>query len=326
MGLPGSLLSSTAPVQESTDARPDVGEVGLDEATAKVPVRDFVVTGGANVPEIRVPRNELLVFRARVALGPLEATAGKVELAARVVPYREGLLVPTDDAPGAQRETAEIEVHAVGQHDFYSLDATILTRHLPKDWPRVSYRQTQAGSENRRRELLVGRKEGVETVSYRKDTTDGAPAGTRIWRKPRSREIPEGAVDMLTAVMLVRTLIQDDLEEMRFPLLDKLHIWEMRLRRGERKRMQTRAGTFDVVEIVLEPEPYPDEDVDEERERKFEGLLGIRGSIHLWVEESSGVPVRIQGDLPAGILELGIDVELERYEGTPESFRPVGSK
>ena len=50
----------------------------------------------------------------------------------------------------------------------------------------------------------------------------------------------------------------------------------------------------------------------------------MRGDIHLWVDGKSGVPVRIQGDIPAGILTLGVDVRLKSSVGTPASFKAVG--
>jgi hypothetical protein len=87
--------------------------------------------------------------------------------------------------------------------------------------------------------------------------------------------------------------------------------------------METAAGTFDVVEIVLEPSAYPGEDLEEEKQEKFEGLFGIHGSIHLWADRTTGIPVRIQGDLPIGPITLGIDVGLKSYEGTPPGFGPV---
>jgi hypothetical protein len=136
--------------------------------------------------------------------------------------------------------------------------------------------------------------------------------------------VPEGTLDMLTAVFQARTLIREKKESLTFPLVDKDRIWKLCLRRGQERRMETTSGTyFDVVEVVLEPEPYPGETVSEKAER-FEGVFGINGTIHLWVEKHTGVAVRIQGDLPVGdVITLGIDVVLDSYSDTPEGFAPV---
>jgi hypothetical protein len=166
-------------------------------------------------------------------------------------------------------------------------------------------------------------REGAFSSSYRKDTRKGAEKGTRIWREPSYREVPEGTVDLLTAVFFARTLIREELDELSFPMIDKRHVWLLTLRRGKEKRIKTKAGTFDVVEAILEPGVYPGEEIDEDKIKRFEGLFGIHGSIRLWVEKHTGVPVRIEGDLPLGLINLGIDIVLESYSGTPAGFVPV---
>ena len=101
-------------------------------------------------------------------------------------------------------------------------------------------------------------------------------------------------------------------------------VWLLELKRGKEQRMDTgKAGVFDVVEVVLEPRPYPGETIGKDKLEKFEGVFGIQGSIHLWVEKRTGVVVRIQGDLPLSVLTLGIDVVLDSYSGTPAGFAPV---
>jgi hypothetical protein len=128
---------------------------------------------------------------------------------------------------------------------------------------------------------------------------------------------------MLSAVMMARTLIREDHETLRFPLIDKDRVWELKLSRGKTQRMKTGAGTFDVVEVVLQPGPYPGEVIEKEKLEKFEGVFGMHGTIHLWVDKRTGIAVRIQGDLPVGPITLGIDVILSGYSGTPSDFAPV---
>jgi Protein of unknown function (DUF3108) len=221
-------------------------------------------------------------------------------------------------------EAASIQLYASGSYFGYGLESTLETRILPQEWPRLLYTSVSVSSQTRRREIMLGKKEGVPTSSYRGDTKKGAPEGIRIWRPAKERSVPEGTHDMLTAVFQARTLIREHKESLSFPLIDKDRLWKLRLRRGEEKRMETTAGTFfDVVEIVLEPEAFPGEEIGDKAER-FEGVFGINGSIHLWVEKKTGVAVRIQGDLPiGGVITLGIDVVLDSFTGTPEDFGPV---
>jgi hypothetical protein len=308
------------------------------------------VERGALLPPIYASRHEVLEYRAYISFGFLETSVGTVTITSDVDPYQESLLLSPprkrgakaaegdraendaaasppgevpEEEPEEAKHTVHFRVHAKGDYSLYSMDARIDTRILPQEWPRYSYRYVHEGTENRRREILLGRREGGWQSSYRKDTRKGAPKGTRIWKEPATREIPEGTLDMLSALFLTRTLVRDDLRVLRFPLIDKKTLWRLRLTKGKRKRMEISAGTFDVVEIILSPSAFPGEEAKEGKKEKFEGLFGIHGSIHLWADHQTGIPVRIQGDLPIGPLSLGIDVVLRKYEGTPSAFQPV---
>jgi len=323
--LAGFLWQGTTPDHQD-DPPPANGDVKVKEA-------GFLVESVAGRPSLVLPRDERLVYRARIKFGPISASVGKATQTCSVDPYRQSILLaqpapPRGDLDGGnpaagEQEAATITIHAKGGYTWYALDSTIESRILPTAWPRVTYRQISEGTEKRRRETKLGLREGESSSSYRKDTRKGAEKGTRIWREPSYRQVPEGTVDLLTAVFFARTLIREKLDELSFPMIDKDRIWLLTLRRGKEKRMETQAGTFDVVEAILEPGVYPGEEIDEDKVKRFEGIFGIHGSIRLWVEKHSGVPVRIEGDLPLGPITLGIDVVLESYAGTPAEFVEV---
>jgi hypothetical protein len=196
------------------------------------------------------------------------------------------------------------------------------SRYLAQQWPSISHQYRQSGSENRRREGLFGLLEGRTQSSYRADTSTGAPDGERIWREAVLRDIPKGTLDMLGAVYLSRVLLLSGEEELVFPLLDRTTLWELTLGLGERKVVEVPAGRFNAVEVILDPKPYEGEP-ESAKKKKFEGLFGIRGSIHLWVDEITGVPVRISGTIPAGPVSIECDIYLEEYTGTPDAFVPI---
>ena len=299
-----------------------------DDDTAKAPLeaaaaRGFIVPRPG--PVLVLPRDETLIYDAQIELGPFSASVGTVTQKSKVEPYQRSLLLNSGSENGeAGLETATVSIRAQGDYTFYEMDSLIETRVLPKEWPQVTYRMISKGTEKRRKEIKLGQHEGSFQASYRKDTSYNAPKGTRIWREPAFREIPEDTVDMLSSIFLARTLIEDKVDTLSFPLIDKLQIWDVKLTRGKEKRMKLPAGTFDVVEIIIQPKPRPGEGVDEKKKKKFKGLFGMRGDIHLWVDGKSGVPVRIQGDIPAGIVTLGVDVKLKSYAGTPSTFKKVG--
>ncbi len=314
--LLASLLALWAPVDEESSTV----ESAVDSAR---PSPEVCIDRGPGGLSLCVPRGEKLVYGVFVDLGVTRVRAGEVTLETGVEPYRESLLMMTPDTSEG-RETAWLRSTAVGEYGMFQMDAVIETRHLPSAWPRVSMLREHKGAERKRRELLIGFLEGKEQSRYRRDTENGAPKGTRIWKEPRLRDVPEHALDMLSAVYLARSLVRENLSVTRFPLVDKYYLWQMKLTRGEHAIQKTPAGTFDAIEVKLKPGPHPDEDeaVRSKQEDKFRGLFGLQGTIQLWTEEKTGVPIRVQGDLPVGFLDLSIDVILESYEGTPAAFRP----
>ena len=51
------------------------------------------------------------------------------------------------------------------------------------------------------------------------------------------------------------------------------------------------------------------------------------GDIVIWVDPATGIPVRVVGQVPLGsMLDIGVDMQLASYTGTPESFVPVGTQ
>jgi hypothetical protein len=302
-------------------------EASFQEASAIVPAAPFRFTAGP--ASVVLPRREVLTYSVSIDVTVFEADVGTVTQTCSVAEQPVPLMLTGAVESGG--EAAAIRLDAVGSYLTYDLESTLETRLLPQDWPRIYYQQQSESNRGlRRREVLVGVRDGVQTSSYRGDTSKGAPPGTRIWRPARERVVPEGTVDMLTAVFMARTLVAEGKDSMSFPLIDTDRLWLLHLRRGAAQRMKTEAGTFDVVEVVLDPEPYPGEKVDEEKAKRFSGVFGIQGSIHLWVDKKTGVAVRIQGTLPIGgddgLIKVGVDVGLRSYSGTPPEFAPLPAR
>ena len=321
-----SATPSDAGVVEAvvTDAGGEAEAIRVVEASLAVAGRaPLRIDRGKDQIALFIPRKEELVYEVNVAWGIIGTALGTVTMSSGVEPYKTSLLVPPksdDEKPG---ESGWFKAHAYGEHLFYTLDATLDARHQPTDWPQIVYRSSQGGSENRRRELLIGKKDGKLTSSYRRDTDKGAPRGTRIWKDPVYRDVPKSVIDMTSAVYLVRTFVTRGLKTTKFPVLDKKELWDMTLSRGEGAQQVTPAGTFDAVEINLIASHYPGE--EERDKKKFEGLFGLHGGIHLWVDRKTGVPVRIQGEIPAGPITLSVDISLASFKGTPTAMKPIAA-
>ena len=267
------------------------------------------------------------MYDVHVEWGVLGAALGTVTMDAAVEPYRESLLLAGPGTNGngegsPPRETGWMRAHAYGETLVYTLDATLEARHQPQEWPHLVYLSSQSGSEERRREILVGKREGRMQSSYRRDTDKGAPRGTRIWKTPVYRDVPADVLDMTSAVYLVRSFVRSGLDKANFPVLDKKELWEIELTLGDKRIQETPAGNFSAVQVLLNARPYPGEPVPEE-DKKFSGLFGIKGTIQLWVERKTGIPVYITGEVPAGPITLDADIRLSGFRGTPRAFQPV---
>ncbi len=331
---------------------PAAGQGAVDDPTAaSAPGLARVATGalrierGAQHLPLLVPPSEKLSFRVEVSVGPIRrANVGRFELSSGVEPYRAGLPVP-GRTPADEGRVGWLRSTAKGGYLGYHVEHEYLVRHLPVDWPRSIFRDTQSGSENRRRELKLGERDGQLESIFRSDRhcsgcdrREHVVAGAfpwqgekhcerckraehRVWRDPETRALPEGTVDMLSAVYLARSLILAGEERVSFPLVDKTRVWDVLLERGRRAVIETRAGSFDAYQVVLSTTlPEGEEPSDSE----FEGLFGIRGSIEIWVHASTGVPVRIAGVVPVGPLKLDAAILLSDYQGTPPAFAPTG--
>ena len=312
------LSGSPAPradVQQQADSAPAPAVV----SSPTVEETYLTVTRGEDLLDLLIPRNETLTFEARLGLGVIEAEVGTVTLSSRVVPYRASLLGGGGGESGG--ETGSITARATGGYTVYELDSTLETRFQPTAWPAMIHRMTQAGTEKRRRETLVGTDAGKPRTTYRSDTRHGAPSGTRIWRPAEEVDAPVGVVDSLGGVFLVRTMLREGVDSVEVPVLDKDRVWNVTISLGESETIETGAGVFQARPVLLETTRR---DVQESDDEEFSGPFGIKGDIRLWVEESTGVPVVIAGTLPAGPLEIDLDIRLTSFEGCPEGFAGPG--
>jgi hypothetical protein len=305
----------------------------------------LILHRGPDLQEVHFPRDEELGYSVTIRLGVLgEHEVGTVTMTSRVSAFFPEDVDPLSVDADHELEQALVSARAVGSYEVYSVDELISTEFLPQSWPKLVHRSVQTGTENRRRELSLGTKDGASTASYRGDghckgceddahfveptffwngryhCKDCNRGEHRVWKQTKLRPVPEGSIDMVTAVMLARTVVQQGKSKSTFLLADRDKMWQVDISRGKRDRRKVGAGNFDMVEVVLSTRP-PEGETG--RDEDFKGLFGLHGNISIWMHPESGVPVEITGMIPVGPLELDVRIELERYRGTPESFRPV---
>jgi hypothetical protein len=297
-------LPAPAPLEEAAEPEPDHGM--------------FAVRYGPEMPELRVPNGEVLEYQASVDLGLGLVKVGKVTLTSGVESFQKRAVIL--GGTKGEEEQAWMRARARGNYVFYSMDTTIESRQLPQQWPRTIYLFKQSGTEHRIRETTTGIKDEGAKLRYRDDTGEGGPAGAVVWSAPVYRDVPENHYDMLSAVYAMRAMILDGGDEATFPVVDKDRVWVVNLKRGGTSVRKTKAGKFQTVQVLLQAEKGPDEPSGGDQ---FKGLFGLSGAIEIYVDEKTGVPVQISGDLPLGFITLGVEIKLRSYSGTPEGFAPI---
>jgi len=333
----GAEQASGSPAAPVAPGLPDP----LGPATAPDGPVPLVISRGEGRVPLVIPRDEKLVFSVSVDLGVLGSPKiGEVAILSKVDPFH---VFGGPESEAQELERGSVTAIAVGQYAFYEVREELSTQIMPQDWPHFIYRKNQTGTENRRRELKVGLKDDVYTASFRSDThcdeckskkhfvsgtwpwqeprhcKDCKRGEHRIWRDPKSAEVTPGSLDMLSATMVARALVAkpEGTAPEQLHVLSKLEVWDVSLTRGERKRQTVKAGKFSTVLISLEAVPPPEE---EEDGKQFSGLFGIHGSISMWFDEATGVPVLIEGSVPAGPISLDVRIELQSYSGAPAGF------
>jgi hypothetical protein len=351
--LMAALVTVAPPGADGSGKAADEGQV-VSTGAASSPIGStpapFRIERGPEHLPLLVPRDEELVYLVTLDLGVLGSPmVGRVTITSKVKPYQPDLMLrnaaSAHDASsgGPEMETAIIEACARGGYAVYDLEETITCTLLPQRWPSMIHRQVQTGSENRKREVMFGWREGVFSSSYRRDRhcrkcdlrahfieprwawqderhcKKCARAEHRVWRNTVFRKAPEESVDMLGGVFLARSMLQLGQERARFPLLAKDVLWKVKIAQGEKRKQTVPAGTFDAVEVELVTEVPAGEPRDDDR-TQFAGLFGIHGTLSIWMHPS-GVPVRIRGQVPIGPINLDVSIKLQSYRGTPSEFR-----
>jgi hypothetical protein len=350
---PAQALSQEAaalPVQPAVAAPTAASSVPVKASAVRTQADDPRLAGllvferGEGLLPVLVARDEELTMNVRVRLGLAGSPRlGTVVMRSKVVPHRGSVLVqrPSSEAKG---ERAELVAEAQGGNSLYHLHEIRKSLLLPQDWPRIKHTSVQTGTESRMRDQEIGRGEQGHFTRFRGDhhcrgcqlqqhfveptwawqdphhCKKCKRAEHRVWREWQERTLPEGAVDMVTAVTLGRSMLLLGEREMSFPLIDSEKLWVLTVRTGRSERIEVDAGSFDATEILLETQPAPGEDAKPE---DFKGLFGIHGTVSIWFDTRTGVPVRISGTVPLGPFTLDARVELASYRGTPAGFAPV---
>lgn len=137
------------------------------------------------------------------------------------------------------------------------------------------------------------------------------------WRSRLDHQFETPYFDLLSAIYLARQVeFSPDAEPLVIPIVNDTRRWDVQVRARNQKRIEVAAGTFDAVELILEP--VPASGLEEDEDAEFKGLFGLNGAIQIWVDRATRRPLLIEGTLPFAFLELHAQVELEKIETVAE--------
>jgi len=316
-----ALLAAGSPLQ-------DQGAEGWVPVSVTPQDIEFSIKRAAGAPPLVIRADEELTYLVEIDIGPFKGLdVGVATFKSRV------------EGEGAA-SVGHFEAAFKASHLGYKLDHKLHSQHTRAGEIVLESSDTQRGSENRRREIRVERKEEGLTAVYRFDghckgcedkahfhkrwpwekprhCKDCDRKGHRVWREPREREVPADTLDFLSSIYLMRAFISAELEGIETPLLDKDRLWELSLKSGKARDIEVPKGKYACRKIIIDAK----KPANESHKEKFSGLFGMKGSMNFWVHESTGVMVQIAGELPFG---LGVKIRLKDAKGAPAGLAPKG--
>jgi hypothetical protein len=97
------------------------------------------------------------------------------------------------------------------------------------------------------------------------------------------------------------------------PVVQDRDRWQVTVTALEEDRIKVKAGTFDCVIVALDPKNVG----DDKKKTRFTGLFGINGTIKIWIDKRTRLPVRILGSIPFAFMDLNCEVRLRKISARP---------
>jgi len=213
------------------------------------------------------------------------------------------------------------DARALGRYLVYTLDIRLSSFVGPNRLRSLAFRRREVGTEKREYKVIFDRKK-QQGIYRRKpgnftsvEEMDAAPWETRS-RFPLSGEVN----DILYTLYFARNIGDKVGNKGYYSFVEKDYIWKALVTVTDEQRIAIgRAGTFDALKIAIEPD-YRDQP---EMGGEFSGLFGVQGSLELWVDKKTRIPLIVKGSVPFAYLfhptvsVILIDYTLSASGGTP---------
>jgi hypothetical protein len=327
--------------------------IDADHVQEAVPIEGSVTAEPQVIdPRTWMPLEESLRFKVEVTMGPVRGLdVGKVTLQCTQAPLPEEDVV-VDATAGTELSEAEIEAAkksrlevgtiktvAKGGYLGYEVLHTIVVKWYAGTLPRIEWQETMRGSNCSARTIRIGEIEGQWKIEYQKDRhckgcnrkshqVDGMmpwsdPRHCKDCERPEHRvprdftylDIPADSIDMVSSLYFARSFVRSGQSAVTLNMVNQDELWSVELKRGEEREIETPAGDFDCVRVLIGPKLAAGEGLGDEAEKRFEALFGLHGNITIWVDKKGGFPVRIEGEAPFGPVNVAIKASLTDRDG-----------
>lgn len=293
-------------------------------------------------PRSWLPVDEALGFKVEVSLGPVRGLdVGSVTLVcAQTPPDKEtqGKSAATGD--GKPRPIASIDGLAKGGYLGRDVHHTLGVRWFEGNQPRIETFERLKGSRVANKESRVGEFDGVWKVEFRRDRhckgcddrahfvdegflpwskpshcDDCERPKHRVWKPYKYLDVPPDALDIVSALYFARGFLRSEARSTSIAIVNQDELWKVRLERAGSRLIETPAGTFDCVKVLLGPELAAGDGPGKDAAERFEALFGLHGDISLWVDRTHGFPVLIEGTAPFGPFNVHVKASLTSHRG-----------
>jgi hypothetical protein len=210
------------------------------------------------------------------------------------------------------REAYRFDARALGRYVIYTLDIRLSSIVDAASLKSLLFQRREVGSEKREYQIIFDRN-ALRAVYRRKpgrftsvEAMDKTP-----WENRSTFPIRPEVNDILYTLYLARDIGDAVGAKKNYWLVEKTHIWKTTVTATGEKRLDLgRAGTFDALKIAIEPDYTGERELKE----KFSGLFGVEGSLEVWVDKKTRIPLIVRGQVPfAYILRPTISVILQDY-------------
>ena len=211
----------------------------------------------------------------------------------------------------AGKEVYRFDARAFGSYLVYTLDIRMTSLVDPVTLRSEEFRRREVGTEKRDNRVLFDRDRSKGTFLRKKGRFSSvAKMDAAPWERRAVFPIHGEVNDILYTLYFARGIGDAVGTRVNYWFVENRDVWKTRVTvAGEQKLPLGKLGTFDALEITIEPDYSKDENAG----RKFSGLFGVQGTLNVLVDKKTRIPLIVSGELPFAIFRPTVSVVLQDW-------------